>query len=134
MGLKTGNREWGVGNRFFVSKPGVIPTCKACEQQLHSPQANPHSLHKEIIMSSIYEAKEEMHQIEVQLYPNHLAGGENTYLAKNVKEKTIGVDAICAAMRNRGGYDGSHDGQPFLQGDDVPAMRRVFRKHRLVHD
>jgi hypothetical protein len=38
-------------------------------------------------MSSIYEAKEEMHQIEAQLYPNHLAGGENTYLAKNVKEK-----------------------------------------------
>ena len=35
-------------------------------------------------MSSIYEAKEEMHQIEAQLYPNHLAGGENTYLAKNV--------------------------------------------------
>jgi hypothetical protein len=32
------------------------------------------------IMSSIYEAKEEMHQIEAQLYPNHLAGGENTYL------------------------------------------------------
>jgi hypothetical protein len=60
-------------------------------------------------MSSIYEAKEEMRQIEVQLYPNHLAGGENTYLAKNTKEKTINVDAICAAMRNRGGYDGSHD-------------------------
>jgi hypothetical protein len=34
----------------------------------------------EQIMSSIYEAKEEMHQIEAQLYPNHLAGGENTYL------------------------------------------------------
>jgi len=60
-------------------------------------------------MSTIYEAKEEMHQIEVQLYPNHLAGGENTYLAKNTKEKTINVDAVCAAMRNRGGYDGSHD-------------------------
>ena len=60
-------------------------------------------------MSSVYEAKEEMHQIEAQLYPNHLAGGENTYLAKNTKEKTINVDAICAAMRNRGGYDGSHD-------------------------
>jgi len=60
-------------------------------------------------MSSIYEAKEEMHQIEAQLYPNHLAGGENTYLAKNTKEKTIDVEAICAAMRNRGGYDGGHD-------------------------
>ena len=27
-------------------------------------------------MSSIYEAKEEIHQIEAQLYPNHLAGGK----------------------------------------------------------
>jgi len=44
-------------------------------------------------MSSIYEAKEEMYQIEAQLYPNHLAGGENAYLAKNTKEKTINVDA-----------------------------------------
>jgi len=60
-------------------------------------------------MSTVYEAKEEMHQIEAQLYPNHLTGGENTYLAKNIKEKTINVEAICAAMRNRGGYDGSHD-------------------------
>jgi hypothetical protein len=60
-------------------------------------------------MSSVYEAKEEMHQIEAQLYPNHLAGGEGTYIAKNTKEKTIGIEAICAAMRNRGGYDGSHD-------------------------
>jgi len=60
-------------------------------------------------MSTVYEAKEEMHQIEVQLYPNHLAGGENTYFAKNTKEKTINAEAICAAMRNRGGYDGSHD-------------------------
>jgi len=60
-------------------------------------------------MSSVYEAKEEMHRIEAQLYPNHLAGGENTYLAKNTREKTINVDAVCAAMRNRGGYDGSHE-------------------------
>ena len=30
-------------------------------------------------------------------------------MAKNTKEKTINVGAICAAMRNKGGYDGSHD-------------------------
>jgi formylmethanofuran dehydrogenase subunit C len=28
---------------------------------------------------------------------------------KNTREKTINVEAICAVMRNRGGYDGSHD-------------------------
>jgi len=60
-------------------------------------------------MSSVYEAKEEMHQIEAQLYPNHLQGGEGTYFAKNTKEKTINVDAVCAAMCNRGGYDASHE-------------------------
>jgi len=60
-------------------------------------------------MSSVYEAKEEMHRLEVVLYPNHLQGGENTYLAKNTKEKTINVEAVCAAMKNRGGYDGGID-------------------------
>ena len=60
-------------------------------------------------MSSIYEAKEEMHRIEAQLYPNHLAGGDNTFIARNTKEKTINIEAICAAMLNRGGYEGSHD-------------------------
>jgi len=60
-------------------------------------------------MSSIYEAKEEMHRLEAVLYPNHMTGAENTYFARNTKEKTIGVEAICAAMKNRGGYEGSHD-------------------------
>ena len=60
-------------------------------------------------MSSIYEAKEEMHRLEAVLYPNHLTGAEGTYFARNTKEKTIDVEAICAAMKNRGGYEGSHD-------------------------
>ena len=56
-------------------------------------------------MSDVYEAKEEMHSIEAQLYPNHLAGGEGTYVARNVKEKTIGIEAVCASMKNRGGFE-----------------------------
>jgi len=60
-------------------------------------------------MSTIYEAKEEMHRLEAVLYPNHLTGQENTYFARNTKEKTIDVEAICAAMKNRGGFEGSHD-------------------------
>jgi len=60
-------------------------------------------------MPSVYEAKEEMHVIEAHLYPNHLAGGDNTYVARNTRGKTIDVKAVCAAMRNRGGYDGSYD-------------------------
>jgi len=60
-------------------------------------------------MSTVYEAKEEMHRLEAVLYPNHLQGGENTYIAKNTKEKTIDVPAICAVMKNRGGYEGGLD-------------------------
>ena len=44
-------------------------------------------------MSEIYEAKEEMHEIEAQLYPNHLQN-DGTYVAKNVKEKTIGLEKM----------------------------------------
>jgi len=72
-------------------------------------------------MSSVYEAKEEMHRLEAVLYPNHLTGQEDTYFARNTKEKTIDVDAICAAMRNRGGYDGSHD-------EAVKTVRHFFKE------
>jgi len=36
-------------------------------------------------MSDVYEAKEEMHSIEAQLYPNHLQGGEGTYVVSVYK-------------------------------------------------
>jgi len=71
-------------------------------------------------MSDIYEAKEEMHSIEAQLYPNHLQG-DGTYIARNTKEKTIGIEAICAAMKNRGGFDGSYD-------EAVKTVRHFFKE------
>ena len=72
-------------------------------------------------MTEIYEAQEERHELDVQLYPNHLAGGEGTYLAKNTKEKTIDVEAICAAMKNRGGYEGSYD-------EAVKTVKHFFKE------
>ena len=61
-------------------------------------------------MGSIYEPGKEWHKIEAVLYPNHLpTGGPGTFLAKNTKEKTIGIEAICGEMKTRGGYDGSYD-------------------------
>ena len=61
-------------------------------------------------MSSAYEIKEEVHHIEAVLYPNHLQGLSDSYVAKNTKEKTINIESICASMVTRGGYDGSYEG------------------------
>jgi hypothetical protein len=50
-----------------------------------------------------------MHKMSAKLYPNTLRGGEGTYLARNTNEGTVTVEDICAAMKNRGGYDGSYE-------------------------
>ena len=53
-------------------------------------------------MSSVYSPELEMHTIEAVLYPNHLqTSGPGTYLAKNTKEKTIGIEVVCGAMKTR---------------------------------
>ena len=59
--------------------------------------------------SNVYDVSAEMHNIRAKLYPNHLAGGEGTYIARNANEKTLTVENICAAMKTRGGYDGSYE-------------------------
>jgi len=58
-------------------------------------------------MSNLYESTAPLHGFEVQLYQNHLQGGENTFVARNTKEKTLNIDEICGSMRVRGGYEGS---------------------------
>ena len=58
-------------------------------------------------MSNLYESTAPLHGFEVQLYANHLAGGENTFVAKNTKEKTLNIDEIVGSMRVRGCYEGS---------------------------
>ena len=58
-------------------------------------------------MSNLYESSAPLHELEVQLYPNHLQGGANTFIAKNVKEKILNIDEICGSMKVRGGYEGS---------------------------
>jgi hypothetical protein len=59
--------------------------------------------------TNVYEVTEKMHKISAKLYPNHLKGGEGTYLARNANEGTVTIEDICAAMKNRGGYDGSYE-------------------------
>jgi hypothetical protein len=63
-----------------------------------------------------------MHTIEAVLYPNHLTtSGPGTYIAKNTKEKTIGIEAVCGAMKTRGGYDGSYE-------DAVKTVKHYFKE------
>ena len=73
-------------------------------------------------MSSIYTPIPELHTIEAVLYPNHLTtSGPGTYVAKNTKEKTLSVEDVCAAMKTRGGFEGSYE-------DAVMTVKHFFKE------
>jgi hypothetical protein len=50
-----------------------------------------------------------MHKMRVRLYPNHLPGSEKTFIARTSNEASVTLEDICAAMKNRGGYEGSYE-------------------------
>jgi hypothetical protein len=58
-------------------------------------------------MAGIYTVNETKHKIKAKLYPNRLPGGEGTYVARTSGADVADIRAICASMRNRGGYEGS---------------------------
>ena len=60
-------------------------------------------------MSTIYDVNETMHRLGVKLYPNHLEGGEGTYIVRIANEASATIEDVCAAMVKRGGYTGSYD-------------------------
>ena len=60
-------------------------------------------------MSGIYRASEKLHEVKAKLYPSYLPDREGTYIARASGGAAVGVEAICAAMKNRGGYSGSYD-------------------------
>jgi len=60
-------------------------------------------------MSDVYSVSERMHKMRSKLYPNYLPGGEGTYIARTANEAAVTIEDICAAMKNRGGYDGSYE-------------------------
>ena len=70
-------------------------------------------------MSDIYSVKERMHKMRAKLYQNYLPGSEGTYIARTVNEASVTVGDICAAMKNRGGYDGSYE-------DAVQTVKHFF--------
>jgi len=60
-------------------------------------------------MAIINEVKEVLHKIRVKLYPNHLPNAEGTYIARTTSEASLGIDQVCAALKNRGGFAGNFD-------------------------
>ena len=60
-------------------------------------------------MASIYDVNAKMHKIKAKLYPNNFTGGEGTFIARSANEGTVLIEDICAAMKTRGGYDGSYE-------------------------
>jgi hypothetical protein len=70
-------------------------------------------------MSDIYQVKEKMHKMRAKLYPSYLPGTEGKYIARTSNEATVSIEDICAAMKNRGGFDGSYE-------EAVKTMRHFF--------
>jgi len=60
-------------------------------------------------MSNVYNVNEKMHKLRAKLYPNYLPGGDGTYIARTTNEDSVTLEDICAAMKNRGGYNGSYE-------------------------
>jgi len=72
-------------------------------------------------MSDIYQVKEKMHKMRAKLYPSYLPGTEGKYIARTSNEATVGIEDICASMKNRGGYDGSYD-------EALKVVRHFFKE------
>jgi len=50
-----------------------------------------------------------LHRIRVKLYPSYLPGTEGRFFAKTDNEAYLGIERICAALKNRGGFFGSYE-------------------------
>jgi len=70
---------------------------------------------------NVYSVYEKMHKMRAKLYPNYLPKGEGTYIARTANESSVTIEDICAAMKNRGGYDGSYE-------DAVQTVRHFFKE------
>ena len=60
-------------------------------------------------MSLTYGVKQVMHRIRVKLYPNYLPGQETAFIARTDSEAVLGIEQVCAAYRDRGGFTGNFD-------------------------
>jgi hypothetical protein len=70
---------------------------------------------------NVYSVYEKTHKMRVKLYPNYLPQAKGLYIARTASESSVTVEDICAAMKNRGWYDGSYE-------DAVQTIRHFFKE------
>ncbi|MDR3333768.1 MAG: DUF4469 domain-containing protein [Treponema sp.] len=70
-------------------------------------------------MAIINNVNEVLHRIRVHLYPNYLPGVQGAYIARTDNEASLGIEEVCAALKNRGGFTGNYD-------DLVEHVRQFF--------
>lgn len=58
---------------------------------------------------AIGDLKDILHKIRVKLYPNYLPKTEGAYIARTDNEATLSLEDVCAALKNRGGFQGKFD-------------------------
>ncbi|MDR2793070.1 MAG: DUF4469 domain-containing protein [Treponema sp.] len=60
-------------------------------------------------MAIIDPVNETLHRIRVRLVPNNLIGVEGAYIAFTINEACLGIEDVCASLKNRGGFTGNYD-------------------------
>ena len=59
-------------------------------------------------MSVTKNIKEVFSNVRVKLYPNYLRNVEGAYIAKTSTTSTLTIEDVCAALKNRGGFEGNY--------------------------
>jgi hypothetical protein len=63
---------------------------------------------KEFSMALINNITEVLHRIRVKLCTNYLYTAEDKYIARTNNEASLSIEAVCAALKNRGGFTGNY--------------------------
>ena len=70
-------------------------------------------------MAIINNVNEVLHRIRAKLYPNYLHGVDGAYIARTDDEASLSIEQVCAALKNRGGFNGNYQ-------DLVEYVRQFF--------
>jgi hypothetical protein len=60
-------------------------------------------------MAVVNNVNEVLHRVRAKLYPSYLPDAEGKYIARTDDEASLGIEAVCAALKNRGGFTGNYD-------------------------
>jgi hypothetical protein len=60
-------------------------------------------------MAVVNNVNEVLHRVRAKLYPTYLPGADGEYIARTDDEASLDIEAVCAALKNRGGFTGNYD-------------------------